>query len=158
MVACSNYYYFITNWNSYCFWWKFRIGSVYLHIVLNYSLQMKSQKSTETILVLVLFQIVVFFYTQKPVWLYTAFALGLLGLLIPFAADKIHFAWMKLAQMLGYVMSRVLLTLIFFLFLLPLSILSKLFSKNSIIARPKGDSYFKERNFIYTSESLENLW
>jgi len=119
---------------------------------------MKNKKSLETILVLVLVQIIIFLYSRQPVWLYAAVTLGLLGLLIPVLADKIHTIWMKFAHILGYIMSRVLLTLIFFLFLLPLSVLSKLFSRNSIELKANGNSNFKERNFTYTSESLENVW
>ena len=118
----------------------------------------KNQKSIETILVLVLFMVVVFLFSRRVSWLYAAVAFGLLGLLIPAFANVVHSGWMKLAHALGYVMSRVLLTLIFFLFLLPISLLSKLFTRKSVELKAKGNTYFKERNFTYTPESLENVW
>ena len=119
---------------------------------------MKNQKSLETILVLVLVQIIIFLYSQQLPWLYASVGLGILGLLIPALADKIHIVWMKFAHILGYVMSRVILTLIFFLILLPLALFSKIVSKNGIELKRKDKSYFKERNFTYTPESLENVW
>ena len=119
---------------------------------------MKSQKATETILVLVLFQVVVFLLTRINGWLYGAICLGVLAMFIPALANKIHYAWMKLATALGFVMGRVLLTIIFFFVLVPLSLLSKLFSKNSIELKAKGRTTFKERNFTYTPESFENVW
>ena len=119
---------------------------------------MKSQKTTETILVLVLFQVVVFLFTRINGWLYGAIGLGFLALLIPAFANKVHFAWMKLATALGYVMGRILLTIVFFIVLVPLSLLSKLFSRNSIELKAKGNTTFKERNFTYTPESFENVW
>ena len=119
---------------------------------------MKNQKSTETILVLVLFQVVVFLFIRQNGWLYGAVVLGLAGVLIPALANKVHYVWMKLATALGYVTSRILLALVFFLLLVPLSILSRLFSKNSVDLKAKGNSSFKERNFTYTAESLKNVW
>ena len=119
---------------------------------------MKIQKSTETILVLVLFQVVVFLFTRQNGWLYGAVALGLLGLLVPPLANKVHYVWMKFATALGYVTGRILLLVVFFLVLVPLSLLSRLFSRNSVELKAKGNSSFKERNFTYTPESFENVW
>ena len=119
---------------------------------------MKNQKSLETVLVLVLAQIIIFLFTRHLLWLYTGVALGVLGLFIPFLVDKIHYAWMKLAHLLGYIMSRVILTLIFFLVLLPLTLLSRFSSRNAMELKRKRTSTFKDRNYTYTRESLENVW
>ena len=109
-------------------------------------------------MVLVLVQIIVFFYSRRLLWLYTGVTLGLLALFIPVLADKIHNAWMKLAHILGYIMSRIILTLIFFLVLLPLTLLAKFSPRNAMELKRKRTSNFKERNYTYTPESLENVW
>lgn len=119
---------------------------------------MKNQKSLETILVLVLAQIIIFLVTRRLLWLYTGVALGVLALLIPVLADKIHYAWMKLAHILGYITSRIILTLIFFLVLFPLTLLSKFSSRHAMELKRRRTSTFKERNYTYTPESLENVW
>ena len=119
---------------------------------------MKSQKSAESILVLVLFQVVVYLFARQNGWLYGAVVLGLLGLLIPPFAKAVHYIWMKLATILGYITGRVILMVVFFLVLVPLSLLSRLFSRNSVQLKAKGHSNFQERNFTYTPESFENVW
>ncbi len=85
--------------------------------------------------------------------------LASIGNFIPFLAVKIHWAWMKLAHVMGFIMSKVLLTIVYVVVLLPLSILAKAFgSKNGVRLKPGIGSYFIDRNFTYTKESMENVW
>lgn len=120
---------------------------------------MNREKHLETILVLVLALGVFFWFTEKTYLLLAAGILAFIGIFIPFLADKIHWAWMKLAHAMGYVMSKVLLTLVYVVILLPLSFLSRAFgAKTGIRLKPGAKSYFEDRNFTYTKESLENVW
>lgn len=125
---------------------------------------MNRQKHLETILVLVL-ALVIFYWlkhvkspeTAKYILL-AAVVVGLIGVFIPALADKIHWAWMKLAHAMGWVMSKVILTLVFFVFLLPMALAKRFFGKPSVQMKAGAKSYYKERNFVYTKESLENVW
>ncbi|WP_395810640.1 SxtJ family membrane protein [Daejeonella sp.] len=120
---------------------------------------MNRVKHLETILVLVLALGVFFWLTHNTYLLLAAGILAFIGIFIPFLADKIHWAWMKLAHLMGYVMSKVLLTLVYVLLLLPLAFLSRAFgNKNGIRLKSGAQSYFKDRNYTYTKESLENVW
>ena len=126
---------------------------------------MKREKVLETILVLVLACGVVYYLFRESSpsfagWmLLTAAVLGFIGLFIPSLARLVHTGWMKLAEALGFVMSKVLLTLIFSIFLVPLAFLSRLFGKRSPVKLSKGgNSYFVDRNYTYTKESMENVW
>jgi hypothetical protein len=119
---------------------------------------MNREKHLETILVLVLALGIVYWIYKNPYFLLAAAILAGIGLLIPFLAEKIHWAWMKLAHVMGYVMSKVLLTVIFIVVLLPLSIFSRMAGKNTLqLARGKK-TYFKDRNYTYDKASLENVW
>lgn len=120
---------------------------------------MKREKQLETILVLVLALIVIYWKTHESKLLVAAAVLGAIGVFIPFFAEKIHWAWMKLAHAMGYVMSKVMLTIVYVLFVLPLAFLAKAFGKkNGIVLKPGAKSYFKDRNFTYSKESMENVW
>lgn len=146
----------IIDWNITCTGRKFGNCTIYLYLILNL---MNREKHLETILVLVLALGVFFWLTDKTYLLLAAGILAFIGIFIPFLADKIHWAWMKLAHLMGYVMSKVLLTLIYVVVLLPLSFLSRTFgNKNGIRLKPGAQSYFKDRNFTYTKENLENVW
>ena len=119
---------------------------------------MNRNKVLETILVLVIALGVLYWVTKNGYFLAAAAATGFIGLFIPPLAAAIHRAWMKLAMAMGFVMSRVVLTVLFFLFLVPLAFISRLFRKRSMRLKPGGDSYFKTRNFEYNRESFENVW
>ena len=116
-------------------------------------------KQLETILVLVLALGVFYWFNRSEYILLAAGILAFSGLFVPYLARKIHWGWMKLALLLGSAMGKVLLTLVFVLFVLPLSFLSKLFrNKNGVLLHRKPDTYFVERNFTYTKDSIENVW
>ena len=113
-------------------------------------------KHLETILVIVLGLIVIYFVSHSRYVLWGAVAVGAIGVFIPWLAGKIHWAWMKLAHGMGYVMSKVMLTLVYGLVVLPMG----LFSRKKITMKLKSgtSSYFKERNYTYKKEDLENVW
>jgi hypothetical protein len=117
------------------------------------------QDRYKTILVIVtgLLAIALIFKIQ---WLMlTSFAIGALSVFIPPAARAIEWAWLKLALGLGWVNSRILLTVIYFIFLLPLAWISRLFTKDPLSLRNrKTSSLFVTRNHAYTKNDLENIW
>lgn len=117
---------------------------------------MERTKHLETIVVLVLALIIMHMAWLKPWMLWAAIALGAIGVFMPWVAGKIHWAWMKLAHAMGYVMSKVMLTLVYSLVVVPMGF----FAKKKITMRLKSGttSYFKERNYTYKKEDLENVW
>lgn len=92
--------------------------------------------------------------------LFVALGVGLLTLLLPALARWVSWGWFKLAEGLGYVNSRVLLTLIFFGFLLPVALLYRMVNRNLLALRSgrSAQSVFTERNHTYAAKDLENSW
>jgi hypothetical protein len=87
-----------------------------------------------------------------------ALALGV-GFLSFFIENAIVWLWGKFALGLGWINTRILLSVVFFIFLTPFAVLSRIFSKNSSL-KLKNDakSTFVERNHTYTKKDLENIW
>lgn len=56
--------------------------------------------------------------------------LATFGVIWPRALKYVYIAWMALAFTLGFVMSNVILTLFFFLFVTPIGLLARLFQKD----------------------------
>jgi hypothetical protein len=96
----------------------------------------------------------------KIEWLVlTVLAIGILSVFIPSAARAIEWAWLKLALGLGWINSRILLSIIYFVFLLPIAWVSRLFTKDPLMLRNrKTSSLFITRNHAYTKNDLENIW
>ena len=74
------------------------------------------------------------------------FALLLMGLLLPSLARRFHIAWMKLAAILGYINSRILITLMFYGLITPFGFLSRLFGRDTLNRRAQArESYWIPR-------------
>ncbi len=74
-------------------------------------------------------------------------------------AMKLHWLWMKFAEGLGFVMNKLILGIIFFVFLAPIAFISRLFRKDPFRSQSASQaSHFTDRNFTYTKKSMEDLW
>jgi hypothetical protein len=101
-------------------------------------------------------------FRKKPeasqVLFWIAFGVGFLSLLIPVTKDWILYVWDKIALVLGWINTRILLAVVFYVFLFPVSLLNRMFNKNMLqLSRAKGSVYIS-RNHKYTREDLENTW
>lgn len=95
---------------------------------------------------------------SSRILLYIGLGAGILSLISEKLADGVVWVWNKIAQVLGFINTRILLSLVYFVFLLPISALSKMFSKNGVIKKRKKDSYFEQRDHLYTPEDISNAW
>lgn len=66
--------------------------------------------------------------------------------------------WGKIALVLGWINTKIILSLVFFIFLTPFALLSRIFSKNALQLKQESKSTFVERNHTYTKKDLENIW
>lgn len=120
---------------------------------------MKRIQFLETILVLAGACIV--FYLLYPVLWLLILGLSLLfiGLFIKRLAQLISCIWLWLARKMGFVMSKILLSLVFFVIVFPTGWLYRMFGNDRLTIKRKGQlSLFLERNHEYTSKDLENIW
>ena len=75
-----------------------------------------------------------------------ALALIVTGFLLPALARRFHVVWMTLAAALGYVNSRVLLSLLFYLVFAPYGFVSRLFKRDPLRRRgAESESYWTPR-------------
>jgi hypothetical protein len=89
-----------------------------------------------------------------------AYALALAGLLAPAVARRFHVFWMKVAAVLGYVNSRVLLTLMYYGVFAPYGLVSRLAGRDPLRRRgAKRESYWTERKTTrQAKEQFERLF
>jgi len=83
------------------------------------------------------------------------------GLFVKPVARWIALAWLKLAEVLGAVNSRILLGVIFYLFLTPIALLSRLVRGDFLHLKKgtgAGRSYWQPRDHAYTPEDIAKLW
>ncbi|HNQ69110.1 MAG TPA: hypothetical protein PKN32_12080 [Bacteroidales bacterium] len=86
--------------------------------------------------------IIVGIITKQDCFYYSAAIFGIIIALIPQLAYIFSFLWQGIGLVLGFVLSKVILSIIFYFFLFPFSLLQKLFSKNKAISNRKSESYW----------------
>ena len=70
-----------------------------------------------------------------------------LGLIIPVVLKPFYFVWMTFAAILGWVMTRVILSLVFYLIITPIGLLTKLLGEDFLaLKRVESDSYWNYRD------------
>lgn len=120
---------------------------------------MESQDRFKTILVIVTGLLAIGWIFDIPILTKIAVVIGALSIFIPAAAKAIEWLWFKIALALGWVNSRILLSVIYFVFLMPIAWLSKLFTKDPLaLKNNKRSSLFVTRDHLYTGKDLENIW
>jgi len=121
---------------------------------------MKREKHLETILSIVLGMSIIYWATKNRYLLPAIVAVTATGLFSSYLTEKIHWFWMKLSHVMGSVMSKVLLSVIFYGFLFPIALLSKVFSKKDPLQLKKSSnsSYYTVRDHQYSGEDLEDPW
>jgi hypothetical protein len=120
---------------------------------------MQNQDRYKTILVIVIGLITLSLVFKAPIIAKIAFGIGVASILFPFAAKWIEWAWFKIALALGWINTRILLTLVYFIFLLPIAWLSRLFTKDPLKLKENNvQSLYVTRDHLYTKEDLENIW
>lgn len=87
-----------------------------------------------------------------------ALIIGLIGVFSPYLSKKVEFLWMKLAYYLGLVIPNILLGAIFYLFLFPISLLSKLFKKDDPLYLKNRQSTYVNSNKTFEKTSFEKPW
>ena len=115
-------------------------------------------KSLETILVLVGALIVTYWITQKKIFLLLALILIVIAISSSFLTGKISVAWLKFSEIIGSVMSKIILSIIYYIFLVPIALLFQLSKKDYLSLKRKKDSYYINRGHTYSPKDLENIW
>ena len=89
-----------------------------------------------------------------------ALGIAVISIISSFIAGLIVWLWDKIALVLGTINSKILLTVIFYVFLFPVAIMSRVFKKKDalILKKLKEGSYYKERNYKYVKEDLEQVF
>ena len=83
--------------------------------------------------------------------------LGILSLFSYTIASKIVEGWLYIGAKLGWLNSRIILTILFYFLLTPLAFFYRLTKKNPLQLKkePDSESYFITRNKIFTPKDFE---
>lgn len=113
---------------------------------------MKKNNSAETILAISGGLVVFYLIYKVDVLLFIALGFIAVGLLSSFLSSKIEWLWLGLSKILGYISSRIILSVVYFLVLTPLALLRRMLrQKKSFI----NSSNFHLREHVFSKSDFE---
>ena len=119
----------------------------------------KELTPSKTVLTIVIGFLVIYALTHFTWALWVAVVVGSLGLLSSFLAQKIQDLWMGLSTVLSYIIPPILLSIIFYILLFPIALLSRLFGEKDPLQLRKTDkSLFKTVDKEFTKDTFEKTW
>ncbi len=119
---------------------------------------MKKEKALETCLVITTGFLLLYFVFQVKILLIIAFITGFTGIFIKPLAKLIAWLWHKMGDLMGLVISKIVLAVIFFFFLLPVALVYRLIKKDTLMLKNKYNSFWTIRNYKYSKKDMENVW
>lgn len=118
----------------------------------------KKETSRTTLLIISAGFLLIYLVLKEDWAIYVSLAVGILGSSSLYLSKKIEWIWLKIGQILSYIVPNILLILIFFLILYPLSLISKIFTKDPLMLSSKHESYFINVDRDFDKKSMENIW
>lgn len=116
-------------------------------------------QTSKTVLTITTALLIVYLFSGWLWTIWTGVILGVAAVFSKTASGLIHAGWMKFAYLLSLIIPNVLLTLIFYLILFPLALISKVFSKEPALKlQNNSDTMFTERVKKFTKEDFEKPW
>ena len=119
---------------------------------------LSDKEQLEAILVIVLGFGILYLLSDLEWMLYTALGIGITSLIFPLFKQVILWIWFKIAHILGWINTRILLSLVFFVILYPIARLSRLFNKDKLNLESGQTTLFTTRNHLYVKKDVENIW
>ena len=119
---------------------------------------MKKEKILEAILVITTGFLLLFLVYEKQWMLCVSFGTGVLGIFFKPLASLLAKGWYKLGDLLGFIISKVVLATLFFIILVPISFLYNIFNKDTLQLKRTEKSLWINRNHSYVADDLKNIW
>lgn len=120
-------------------------------------------KELEGILVLCIALVAIHLLSHEvhPFLLILSIVLGILGISFPLLARRIIFFTKKFSGVIKAIVNKIILMMVFFVFVTPVASLYRLFGNRDDLQLKKpvaGSSFYVTRNHKYKPEDLENVW
>jgi polyferredoxin len=119
---------------------------------------MTKDQSRDTGMAGVLLLLLVYLKTRRDGLLYTAMFLHVANMIAPRIYAPAAVVWFGLSHVLGTVMSKVLLSVLFFGLVTPIGVLRRLFGKDSLKLREfkvSRESAMLARNHLFVAQDIE---
>lgn len=112
----------------------------------------------KTLVVICLGMWLLFAISGYRIFVWTSLIVSIGGIISPTIAAAMAWLWDLLAQVLGFIMPKVILILVFYFLLFPLSAISKLFRKSMFRVKNDKASFFTDVEKKFSRQEFDKLW
>lgn len=120
---------------------------------------MKNESPFRTVLTITVGFTVIYLATDIKWILAVALGVGLIGIFSTYLSEKIHWLWMKLSWVLSLIVPNIVLSLIFYLILFPLALMSRIFGKKDpLMLKANHETTFREVSKDFDKVSFERMF
>lgn len=127
-----------------------------LKSIINVEINVERARDTGMALVLILLLLELFI--GSGIYFKIAIPVLILNMIIPQIFYPIAYIWFGLAQLLGTIVSKILLFVVFSIIVLPVALLRRLLGKDTLLLKnwnTNNNSVFKTRDHIFSSSDIE---
>jgi hypothetical protein len=120
--------------------------------------KISKDQSRDTGMAMVLILLIAAASRKREGYLIAAMVLHVVNMIVPHVYRPVAYLWLGLSDLLGAVVSRIMLSIVFFGVVTPIALLRRLSGKDSLKLRVfKGgkDSVMVERNHMFIGRDLE---
>jgi hypothetical protein len=116
-------------------------------------------QSRDTGMAMVLLFLLIFVSRKHPWLLYTAMILHVVNMIVPKVFYPIAIFWLGFSDAMGAVMSKVLLSIVYFLVVTPIALLRRISGKDSLklrVFKASQESVMVKRDHLFTAQDMES--
>jgi len=120
--------------------------------------KMTKDQSRDTGMAMVLLLLLIYLKTRRDGLVYAAMILHVVNMIVPRVYAPVAVLWLGLSHVLGTIMSKILLSILFFGLVTPIGVLRRLFGKDSLKLRAfkaNKESAMSVRNHLFVGHDIE---
>ncbi len=95
---------------------------------------------------------------SREIFIYLACGIGLTGIFIAPLAKLIAQGWYKIADILNFVMPKLIMSIVYIVILVPVASLYQLVKKDKLMLKRSSKTKWITREHQYSADDLKNLW
>jgi hypothetical protein len=115
-------------------------------------------QSRDTGMAMVLVFLIVYVFLKQETFVFGAMALHVLNMIVPQVYRPIAVIWLGLSHLLGTIISKILLSIVFFTVVTPIGVLRRILGKDSLqlrAYRASEESVMLKRNHTFIDKDIE---
>jgi hypothetical protein len=123
-----------------------------------FSTSITKEQAKDSGMAIMLILMIIGFFTNNDLFYKIAIPVLLMNMIFPMFYYPFAILWFGLSNLLGTIVSKILLSIVFFIIVLPVALLRRMLGKDSLLLKKfkkSSESVMKTRNQTYVAADLE---